>query len=358
MVFPMQDLVRLALCNPQNLASLTLKEWDVLIQHGRKAAMLGKIHALLDESNLLHQIPSAPRAHLEAAHILACDQERVIRWEVYRIQRALARVVPNFVLLKGAAYVLSRLPIARGRVQSDIDILVPKSKLIAAETALLENGWKHVKLKKYDQRYYRKWSHELPPMYHSERGTVIDVHHNILPETGRLHPNPNKLLERAESINGSAYRRLCPVDMILHSAAHLFQDGDFHQGLRELADVDGLLRFFSAQRSFWAELLQRAPEMDLDRPLFYALRYSSRFLQTPIPDFLVSAAQAWQPQNLLLKAMDHLVYQALMPQNTHTRLATESARWLLYVRSHWLRMPPLLLSRHLLYKAFKNRLST
>jgi hypothetical protein len=108
------------------------------------------------------------------------------------------------------------------------------------------------------------------------------------------------------------------------------------RGLRELADVDGLPRFFSAQPGFWAELIQRGPEMDLHRPLFYALRYSSRFLQTPIPDFLVSATQAWQPQILLLKAMDHLVQQALMPQNGNTRLATESARCLLHVRSHWL----------------------
>src|SRR5262249_36704643 len=293
MVFPATDLLRLGLSNPRNLTSLTLKEWDVVIQQGRKAAMLAKIHALLDESKLLHLIPSAPKAHLEAAHVVASDQERVIRWEVYCVQRALARVAPNFVLLKGAAYILSKLPIARGRIQSDVDVLVPKSELIAAEAALLANGWKHVKLEKYDQRYYRNWSHELPPLYHSERGTIIDVHHNILPETGRLHPDPNKLLERAEPINGSACRRLCPVDMILHSAAHLFQDGDFHQGVRELADVDGLLRFFGAQRGFWEDLLQRAPEMNLHRPLFYALRYSGRFLQTPIPDFFISAAQLW-----------------------------------------------------------------
>jgi hypothetical protein len=29
------------------------------------------------------------------------------------------------------------------------------------------------------------------------------------------------------------------------------------------------------------------------------------------------------------------------------------ARWCLYVRSHWLRMPPILLARHLTRKAFK-----
>src|SRR5215813_11839046 len=213
-----QDLVRLGLSDPKNLRSLTLRQWDLLIQQGRKAGMLGRIHALLDESGLLGQIPSAPKAHLEAAHVLALDQERVVRWEVYCIQRALAGVAPDFILLKGAAYVLSELPFARGRLQSDVDILAPKSKLNAVESALLAQGWKNVKLEKYDQRYYRQWSHELPPLQHAERGTVIDVHHNILPEKGRLHPNPNKLLERVQPINGTTYRRLCTLDMLLHAA--------------------------------------------------------------------------------------------------------------------------------------------
>jgi hypothetical protein len=28
------------------------------------------------------------------------------------------------------------------------------------------------------------------------------------------------------------------------------------------------------------------------------------------------------------------------------------ARWLLYLRAHWVRMPPLMLARHLSYKAY------
>jgi len=39
------------------------------------------------------------------------------------------------------------------------------------------------------------------------------------------------------------------------------------------------------------------------------------------------------------------------PHSPQTQLA-QFARWLLYVRSHWLRMPPALLTRHLLRKAW------
>jgi hypothetical protein len=320
--------------------------------------MLGRIHALLDECGLLREIPSAPRAHLEAAHIVALDHERLVRWEVYCIQRALFQVEPSFVLLKGAAYVMSKLPFAQGRLQSDVDILVRRSNLNAVESALLEHGWQNVNVEKYYQRYYRQWGHELPPLFHPERETIIDVHHNVLPEKGRLHPDQGKLLERAEPIDGSTYRRLCAADMVLHAAAHMFQSGDLSQGLRELMDVDGLIRFFSTRPAFWQELLERAPEMDMHRPLFYALRYSRLFLETPIPEFFISASQAWQPPRAILRVMDQLVLRALPPRlaNMET-LGSKSARWLLNIRSHWLSMPPLLLTRHLIHKTFTHQSS-
>jgi hypothetical protein len=99
--------------------------------------------------------------------------------------------------------------------------------------------------------------------------------------------------------------------------------------------------------------------MDMQRPVFYALRYSRSFLETPIPEFVVSASQAWRPPRAILRVMDQLVSQALLPRLASTKtLASESARWLLYVRSHWLSMPPLLLTQHLIYKAFKRQFSS
>src|SRR5215510_6872854 len=99
-MYQLEDPVRHGLSNPQSLTSMTLKDWDLFVRLGRNAAMLGRIQALLDEIGLLEQIPGAPRAHLEAARIVSADQERVLRWEVYCIQRALAQVHPEFVLLK------------------------------------------------------------------------------------------------------------------------------------------------------------------------------------------------------------------------------------------------------------------
>jgi putative nucleotidyltransferase-like protein len=349
-----EDMVRRALCNPEFLPSLTLGEWDLFIRQARSAGVLARIHALMEQNDLLERIPAAPRTHLEAARVLARSQERVIRWEVYCIHRALSEVGTEFVLLKGAAYVLSEMPFAQGRMQSDVDILVPRSKLKIVESALLSHGWVGMKLEEYDQRYYRQWSHELPPLYHPNRNTVLDVHHNILPETGRLHPDPVKLLQAAEPIPGTSHKRLCPEDMILHSAAHMFQDGDLELGLRGLADVDGLLRVCGMRPDFWNTLLQRAPELELDRPLYYALRYADFFLKTPVPEHVKSACRKWKPPAPVLRLMDRLVSRALVPRHSSTAsLRTLSARRLLYIKAHWLRMPPLLLARHLMHQSLR-----
>ena len=308
-----KDLIRLGLMDPPSLISLALRDWDLLIRQGRRAEVLGRLHALLEQQDLLHEIPLAPRNHLQGARLIATSQERVIRWEVHCIERALLPVQTEFVLLKGAAYVLSKLPFAQGRVQSDVDILVSRLNLKASESALLSHGWIHVKLDKYDQEFYRKWSHELPPLYHPDRGTVLDLHHNILPTSGRLHPDPEKLLAAAEVIPGTHYKRLSAADMVLHASAHMFQDGDFERAIRELSDIDGLIRAFSGIPRFFEALVERAEELDLQRPLFYATRYSHEFFKTPTSEGALSRIKSWAPLQPGLALMDALVKQAMLP---------------------------------------------
>ncbi|MGE5307328.1 MAG: nucleotidyltransferase family protein, partial [Alphaproteobacteria bacterium] len=205
------------------------------------------------------------------------------------------------------------------------------------------------------QYFYRKWSHELPPLQHRDRGTVVDVHHTILPPTGRLRPDARKLLTASTPVEGTIFRVLAPADMVLHSAAHSFQDGDLTHGLRDLVDIDDLLRCFSARKGFWQELISRADELGLRRPLYYALRYSNRYLKTPIPQQILDRAKSWQPgwpAPIIMDAVvDHVVTAGPWRKDGVLRMS----RQLLYMRAHWLRMPPYLLIPHLVRKAFMKR---
>ena len=126
------------------------------------------------------------------------------------------------------------------------------------ERALLAAGWEWVKEDGYDDHYYRRWMHELPPLIHRERDRMIDVHHAILPLTARPKPDMAAMIADRVPLADGLFT-LSPADMIVHSAAHLFADGDLAGGLRNLWDIDRLLREFGERDSgFRAQLVDRA----------------------------------------------------------------------------------------------------
>ncbi len=348
------DLLCRTLRAPQLATQLSLSQWDLLVRQARHAGLLARLQARFAELSLNDTIPAEVRWHFDAAATLAHKQQIAVRWEVRQIRAALTATGGPLVVMKGAAYVVADLPAAHGRLFNDIDILVPRRLLNQTEAALRLAGWHATGLSAYDERYYRRWMHELPPMQHVRRATVIDVHHAILPDTARYFPDPEKLLARIAPVGDiPGVYVLCAEDRILHSAAHLFHDGELAHGLRDLTDLDLLLRHESAVPYFWPRLLSRATELQLERSLFYALRYARHFLGTPVPEAVWEVLEPIAPAPLLLGLMDAVFSRALAPAHPScddalSPLARQSA----YIRAHWLRMPSHLLLPHLFHKAF------
>jgi hypothetical protein len=347
------DLVLRVLREPAAAAHFSLPQWEGLIRGARRANLLPRIALDVEREGAWTRVPEAPLAHLESARLQAQAQAASVRREVAFVNRAVGDLGIPVVLLKGAAYLMAGLSAARGRLFADVDILVPAERLPEVESRLMLHGWSTIKTNAYDQRYYRRWMHEIPPLKHHTRQTVLDVHHAILPTTARLKPDSAKLLAASQPIGGEPRLRiLAPADLVLHSAAHLFCNEDVGNGLRDLVDLDALLREFASQAGFWERLTGRAAELDLARPLYYALRYAQRLLGTPIPSRVVGAADIGRPPSWLHGLMDELFLSILRPGYA-TRVMTSLARSSLYVRAHWLRMPPLLLTYHLAVKAFR-----
>jgi hypothetical protein len=327
-------------------------DWEALIRRGRLADLLATLEHRLRERRALDRVPAAPRAHLVAARIVCGAQQAAMRREVAEIAGALRPLGVPLILLKGAAYLLAGLPAAEGRLFSDVDILVPKATLPAVESALMLAGFATTHHHPYDQRYYRRWMHELPPMQHVKRMTILDVHHTIVPETARVHPNAAELIRNAIALRDyPGVATLAPADMIVHSATHLFQNEELTHGLRDLVDLDVLLRHFGRDAGFWTRLVARAAALELGRPLYYALRWTSGLLATPVPAEALAAVACHAPSAPVRACMDALLARALMPSPGES--ATLWARRALYVRGHWLKMPMPLLAWHLTVKAFR-----
>jgi hypothetical protein len=332
-----QLLVR-ALREPASVEGLSAADWTALVSIARAESLSGTLAYRLQDI-AVHQ---AVERILEGARRDSEQARTQALWEAEMARRALAPLAVPVILLKGTAYVAADLPAGLGRSIGDLDIMVPRESLDAVQEALLGAGWEWVKEDSYDDLYYRRWMHELPPLIHKERDRMIDVHHTILPLTARPTPDAASMIDESVLLD-NGQRVLSPPDMVLHALAHLFADGDLAGGLRNLWDIDRMLRHFAEEPGFWERLGERARRHQLISQTARALRLAARVYGTPVDRRLAGRAAA----------SDRLFEQRLLARNGWGQGTRRGLRFGFYVRSHWLRMPPLMLARHLWNKARK-----
>lgn len=278
----------------------------------------------------------------------------MVRFETDRIAHALGDSGIPLVLLKGAAYILAELPPGAARRVSDVDLLVPHECLGEAEALLNRHGWQSMPHDDYDDHYYRNWMHELPPLQHVARGSTLDVHHNLLPRTDRLCPDPAPLFGAAEPLPGTRLQVLAPADMVLHSIVHGFRGGEFINGWRDTLDVHELVTHFASTRpGFWSTFAARTRLFGFETPAWYALSLAHRVHGTDVPPGLLDAwgARRGRVRRAIVLAALHRAVQPELPLPRAKRLALAA----LYLRSHWVKMPPALLAQHLWTKYRKRR---
>ena len=314
-----------ALRDPASVAALDAAGWNALIAASRAERLIGTLAMRVDGGGL----PDAVRPILADARRDAEREARQALWEADRASLALADFDGPVVLMKGTAYVAAGLRAGEGRFIGDLDILVPRAGIGDVEQRLIAAGWEWVKEDPYDDAYYRQWMHELPPLIHRDRDRMIDVHHTILPLTAKPKPDADAMLADAVPITERLYM-LSAEDRVCHAVAHLLADGDLAGGLRNLWDIYCLLADAdTAKLAARAERHGIAAHVRQARRLAHALYGTGR-----------GRAGMW----------DRLVLRRLLARDGWGRETRKLLRFGFYLRSHWLRMPPLMLARHLLTK--------
>ena len=306
---------------PGDAAALDAAGWTALIAIARAEQMIGTLARRLHGAAM----PPAVARILADARASAEHGRTLALWEAEAARRVLAPLGLPVVLLKGTAFVAAGLMAGQGRSIGDLDILVPRASLDAVERALLANGWEWVKPDAYDDAYYRRWMHELPPLIHRDRDRMIDVHHTILPLTARITPDAEGLLAEAVPLR-EGLAMLSRTDVIVHAAAHLFADGDLAGGMRNLWDVHCLIEEFGV-----AGLVERAEHHGLGDAVSRALRLAAALYGDGAP----------------LSPGDRLCLRRVTARDGWGHATRPWTRLGFYIRSHWLRMPPAMLARHL-----------
>ncbi|WP_294236049.1 nucleotidyltransferase family protein [uncultured Sphingomonas sp.] len=313
---------------------LAPETWTEVVCVARAETLLGTLAHRLDGPS----VPVAVQRALDGARAEAAEVRRTALWEAHRVARALAPLGKTVILLKGSAFVAAGLAAGQGRGIGDCDILLPRASLDQAEQLLLAAGWDWLKSDPYDDLYYRRWMHELPPLVHGERDRMVDVHHTILPLTARPRPDAAAMIADAVPLEGGL-AVLCHTDMLVHAAAHLFADGDLSGGLRNLWDIHALVEEGGTQG-----LEDRARHHGLSAAMGRAMRLSHALYGTDVPE-------PWRH----LTPLDRLYRRRMMARNGWGRERRPLTRLGFYIRSHLIRMPLPLLARHLWIKWRKRR---
>jgi len=329
---------------PQRAAHFSLEQWQEWLFMLRHANLLASFYWQAEKHQCIESYPEQVQRHLFSARNYQQRQQQQVLYEVSEIKRILVASGIECVFLKGANYILRQCSTAKGRILSDIDILVKQGELLEAEKMFKLNNWQLKKVSDYDEQYYRKWAHEIPPLRHPLRGTVVDMHHNLyLPISGRA-PKIELFWQHTEQLDDGSIVLNAPASL-LHSIIHLLMNEDFTNAYRDMLDIHLLIADYQST-DFWQNLTELAKQTGFQDELSMALVLRARLFRGDVPRELTNEVQTFaaKPSNRLLLN----VYQHAITPN-HTLLTTwrsATARSVAYVRGHWLKMPIHVLCKH------------
>ncbi len=343
----------------------TVADWQILVNQARHHNLLGRVFYLLEKNQLLSYTPEPIIWHFESAFKVSQRQQINTYFEIEEINKILNKhhVVP--IYLKGAAYCIRKSSCSFGRIFSDIDVLVSKEQLRLTETNFFTAGWLKTQIDDYDEKYYRIWMHEIPPLQHFKRSTVVDLHHNILPLTNRYVPDMSKFTTHSveNSWFGSA-TTLSDTDLFIHSAVHLFTESEFDNGLRDLSDLSMLLDEFSNNNTdFILTLIDRANTLGLLFFIDLALRYIEKLLNNENIDrkkinekFKILNYKHNKIKSTVLDYCFIHVFTPIQPPmivKSNNKTQRLLASFILFCRSHLMKMPLKILVPHLIKKTIR-----
>ena len=340
----------LILRDPDYVRAVSLADWDGILRLARQARLLASMYyRVTDIAGLADAIPHDVMGHLLGARNFSIHRTQLLRMEIDALDRALPKDVP-VCLLKGAAYLAQELSFSRGRLPGDVDILVQRTDLDRSEQALLADGWAFQTQDAYDLRYYRQWSHELPPMRAPGHALEVDLHHDITPVTSRYRASSALLFQGMWVPSGRRFLVLHPHDQIIHAMVHLMQDSDLSGRLRDVLDIDSLIRQYLQSESDWAGFYERVKAHGMANPVWYALHYCQKWLATPVPALPIAS-----PPRIFVAALDRIMTWNCLPRFGDRSPGAKGwvASAVATARYHWLRMPLRLLIPHLMRKGLR-----
>ncbi|WP_199741832.1 nucleotidyltransferase family protein [Corallococcus sp. CA047B] len=259
------------------------EEADALVKAAVRHGLAGFVEHALTRAEL--ELPQEARALLRRESLAGAARGMRVRALLLRSVEALAAVDVVPVLLKGYGLARRLYPEPLLRATTDVDLLVPRARVLCAVHALEGLG---LTTKPGDG--------DRDDTHHVELtgpAGLVELHYRALAGYGQALEG-DALVARAEDadLDGLRVRYLCAEDeavyLALHASNHLLQR------LTWLFDLKLLAR--AKPHLDWERVVARAKETGLPHLVWYAWDAAHRLLDAPVPQRVLQALAppGWQ----------------------------------------------------------------
>jgi hypothetical protein len=257
----------LSLAIPENL------NWPALLALTEQHVVLALVYPQL-APHATQEFAAAWHSSWAHAQSLAAELESVLA--------AFAKAGIEVMPLKGPVLAEALFGDVAARTSIDLDVLVQRHDLAAAQTVLTSSGFEAEPITKPISGL----AYDMP----FRRGEVLLELHTAFgrPELCPLNSDDAWSRSRTDTFRGQPIRIMAEEDSILYLSYHLLRHDCAR--LQWIADLARALAILAAKDSGEA-LLNSAHNLSVDQLLFFAAALAAETLQTPLPAALSTALQ-------------------------------------------------------------------
>lgn len=279
-------------------APATPLDWDRVLAVAEAEGLAAPLGFAL-RTNAPASMPAAVRARLSRHLAEGTARHLILRRELGRTLRGLARDGVAVIPLKGLVLAETLYPDPALRPSSDLDLLVRPEAVLAVDGLLQGLGCRRL-------ADAHSWSFDLAydraTLYEGPGGVHVDLHWSLLSDPRYVWNELEGLQvwDRAIKIQvaGETALGLCPEDLLLYLAVHLA----VHHGLAGLLwywDLALILDHWGG-RLDWQAVLERASRWRVRSALYFALRGCEMFFGISAPARVTAHLRPHGPRAVVL----------------------------------------------------------
>lgn len=296
-------------------------EWPLLLGLSAQWQCGALTYRALEDARCLDRAPSGVRQRLRSVYLQSATRNALLFRDTARAAAMLGRADIPLMLLKGAHLARFVYPEPALRSMADLDLMVPRDRLIEAEEIFLGNGYGPTP--RPDPVEFCTRSNHLAKLS-TPGGTVVELHWTIERPTSPFAIDLEGLWARALTVpfENQVVRVLAPEDLLLHLALHVsFHHGFDRSAVKALVDIRHVVDHHRDALD-WNALVARANAWGAGGFTYVTLRLAGDLLGTPVPASVFDTLEHSPVDEEAMVAAQHFV---LLP-STLPKVFVEVAR--------------------------------